>query len=252
MKKSEQTIIQGTLLVIISIVLYSFHYIIFRDPHHIFIYLLGDIAFIPLEVFLVALVIEKYIEQKDRKHALDRLNTQVGVFYGEFGIELLHYCVSLDTEINKYRKEFSLDCSCDMKEFSHLKFFIERYSFTIDISKIDILYLKNILSKNIEIIINLLSNPTIVDKYHFDKMLMAILHVHEEIRYRMNSNGELTEEDYAHLQTDLQRAYKLLTFGWLYYIQYLKKEYPYLYETAVKQNPFSEVCIFIKQSYKMN
>lgn len=247
MEKNKQIVIQGTLLLIISILLYSFHYIIFRDSHHIFIYLLGDIAFIPLQVFLVALVIEKYIEQKERKHALDRLNTQVGVFYGEFGIDLLQYCVNLDAEIDNYRKEFSFTCSCDMRQYDNFKFFIERYSFIIDISKLDILYLKNMLGKNIQLIVNLLSNPAIVDKYHFDKMLMAVLHIHEEIGYRMNSNNELTQEDYEHLQIDVERVYRLLTFGWLYYIKYLKNEYPYLYNTAVAQNPFSNVCAFVRQ-----
>ena len=47
----------GLLLVVISATIYFIHYLIFDDAHHIFIYLLGDIAFVPIEVLLVTLIL---------------------------------------------------------------------------------------------------------------------------------------------------------------------------------------------------
>jgi len=48
MKKSNltQRVLLGLLLVLLSVFFYLLHYVVFRDTHHIFIYLLGDIAFI--------------------------------------------------------------------------------------------------------------------------------------------------------------------------------------------------------------
>jgi hypothetical protein len=43
--------------VALSALLYFVHYLIFRDVHHIFIYLLGDLAFLPIEVLLVVIII---------------------------------------------------------------------------------------------------------------------------------------------------------------------------------------------------
>jgi hypothetical protein len=57
----------GIVLVSISTVLYFLHYLIFRDAHHIFIYLLGDIAFLFFEVFLVVLFVEHLIEVREKK-----------------------------------------------------------------------------------------------------------------------------------------------------------------------------------------
>ena len=45
-----QRVLFGLLLVLLSIFFYALHYVVFKDAHHIFIYLLGDIAFVFIEV----------------------------------------------------------------------------------------------------------------------------------------------------------------------------------------------------------
>jgi hypothetical protein len=45
--------ILGIFLILLSAILYLIHFAIFRDAHHIFLYLIGDIAFVPIEVLLV-------------------------------------------------------------------------------------------------------------------------------------------------------------------------------------------------------
>ena len=49
-------------LAILSVALYLVHYAVFRDWHHILIYTLHDIAFLPIEVLLVTLVIHRLLE----------------------------------------------------------------------------------------------------------------------------------------------------------------------------------------------
>jgi len=58
----------GLSLVVLSILFYLLHYAIFRDPHHIFIYLIGDIAFVFIEVLLVTLIIHQLLSDREKKH----------------------------------------------------------------------------------------------------------------------------------------------------------------------------------------
>ncbi len=53
-----------TALVFISLsgLIYFVHYLVFRDIRHIFIYMVGDLAFVPLEVFLVVIIIERILK----------------------------------------------------------------------------------------------------------------------------------------------------------------------------------------------
>ena len=57
----------GISLVALSAVFYLVHYAIFRDSHHIFIYLLGDIAFVPIEVLLVTLIIHRLLSAREKR-----------------------------------------------------------------------------------------------------------------------------------------------------------------------------------------
>ena len=50
-------IILGIALLLASVAVYFIHYLIFDDAHHIFIYMVGDIAFVFIEVLLVTLII---------------------------------------------------------------------------------------------------------------------------------------------------------------------------------------------------
>ena len=43
-------IVLALALIATSVILYFIHFAIFGDPHHIFIYMVGDIAFVPIEV----------------------------------------------------------------------------------------------------------------------------------------------------------------------------------------------------------
>lgn len=60
--------------VALSGLLYFVHHLIFRDAHHIFLYLLGDLAFLPLEVLLVVIIIERVLAHPEMLAKLEKLN----------------------------------------------------------------------------------------------------------------------------------------------------------------------------------
>jgi len=85
MKEKNWTLLFAVALIGLSVILYYFHFLIFRDPHHIYIYALGDIAFIPVEVLLVSLVIDQILEFRDRRSRFEKLNMVIGMFFTRMG-----------------------------------------------------------------------------------------------------------------------------------------------------------------------
>ena len=51
-------VIAGIGLITLSLLMYTAHYLIFQDSHHMFIFFMGDLAFIPIEVFIVTIVVK--------------------------------------------------------------------------------------------------------------------------------------------------------------------------------------------------
>lgn len=78
-------IIAAVIALVASSLLYLLHFVIFQDAHHIFIYMLGDFAFIPLEVFLVVIVLERILSYRDKQALLEKMNMVIGAFYSEVG-----------------------------------------------------------------------------------------------------------------------------------------------------------------------
>ena len=80
-KKTKETILIGAGLVILSLVLHYIHILLFKDVHHTLIFLVADIAFIPMEVFFTTIVIDRMLEKREKEHLLEKLNMLIGLFY---------------------------------------------------------------------------------------------------------------------------------------------------------------------------
>ena len=91
MKKLNWQIFLGLFLVFLSALFYFAHYVIFHDYHHIIIYLVGDIAFVPIEVLLVTLIIDRLLGAREKRSMLEKMNMVIGVFFSEIGTDLLVY-----------------------------------------------------------------------------------------------------------------------------------------------------------------
>jgi len=81
----------GIVLVASSAIMYFVHYLFFHDVHHIMIYLVGDIAFVPIEVLLVTLILHKLLSNMEKNALMEKMNMIIGAFFSEIGTELLKY-----------------------------------------------------------------------------------------------------------------------------------------------------------------
>lgn len=239
MKKINWQIILGVTLVLSSIALYSVHYLIFRDPHHIFIYMVGDIAFVPIEVLLVTLIIHRVLSDREKKAMLKKLNMVIGAFFSEVGLKLLSKFANFDHKSPEVKKELSQMKNWSDSEFKKASEMMENYDFKIDSNLGDLKELKIFLSKRRNFLLRLLENPNLLEHETFTELLWAVFHLTEELEYRVDL-GKLPHTDMVHISGDIKRVYVLLLNRWIDYVMHLKEQYPYLYSLAVRTNPLDK------------
>ncbi len=230
-------ILLGLSFIALSAIFYLIHYVIFKDTHHIFIFLIGDIAFVPIEVLLVTLIIHRLLGAREKRVMLEKLNMIIGAFFCEVGTKLLEYFSDCDPHCDKIRKELIV-----AKDWSEQKFFsvskdLKNYDYRIESQKVDLDDLKSFLTGKRNFLVNLLANPNLLEHESFTVLLQAVFHLTEELDCRENVRP-LPDADYAHLSSDMQKAYALLVSEWLVYMKHLCKEYPYLFSLAMRINPF--------------
>ena len=237
MEKNHKYGIFGAALAILSGILYYSHYLIFNDAHHIFIYLLGDIAFAPIEVLLISMIIHHFLEKMDKEHRFKKLNMVIGVFFSEVGIKLLEYVSDADPDLEQYRKQFMINSEWSDKDFDNLVKSMSKMNYSVDTEKIDFEHLKILLAGKREFMVRLLENPTLLEHEEFTELLRTVFHLTEELDCRGDFSC-LPKTDTSHLTGDITRVYAILAREWFSYMRYNKKNYPYLFSFALRTNPF--------------
>lgn len=232
-------VLLGLSLIVLSVLAYSIHYLIFRDAHHIFIYLIGDIAFVFLEVFLVTLILHQLLRYREKKAMLNKLNMVIGAFFSEVGRELLKIFINFDTKSSEIAQNLIITNESFEKDFLKICKSVENHTYNIDSKRGDLENIKNFLKEKRQFLLNLLENSNLLEHESFTNLLWAVFHLTEELTLRKSLN-ELPETDYQHLEGDVKRAYHLLIIEWLNYMKHLKTDYPYLFSLAVRTNPFDE------------
>ena len=230
-------ILLGLSLIALSALGYFIHYFIFRDTHHIFIYLIGDIAFVFLEVLLVTLILHQLLRYREKKAMLNKLNMVIGAFFSEVGGELLKIFINFDTKSSEITQDLIITNESFEKEFSKICKTIENHTYNIDSKRGDLKNIRNFLKEKRQFLLNLLENPNLLEHESFTNLLWAVFHLTEEFTLRGSLNG-LQKTDCKHLAGDMKRAYHLLILEWLDYMKHLKVNYPYLFSLAVRTNPF--------------
>ena len=237
MKRLSWEVFLGLFLITLSTFLYFIHYLIFKDVHHIMIYFLGDVAFVPIEVLLVTLIIHKLLSEREKRARLKKLNMVIGAFFSEVGTQLLKYFSVLDPRIEEIRKELIGIKDYFEIDFTSLNKRLKDYDYKIK-SNVRILEdLQIFLAGKKDFLLGLLENPNLLEHESFTDLLWSVFHLTEELIYRVNIR-QLPETDYEHLASDIKKAYTLLVFEWLSYLKHLKDDYPYLFSLMVRTNPF--------------
>ena len=227
----------GLVLIALSATFYYIHYVIFRDIHHIILYLVGDLAFVFVQVLLVTLVLEQFLQYREKKALLNKLNMVIGAFFSEVGTDLLKRFPTFDKDASQISGQLVMTKDWSQSEFSKVRNIVKNHQFNVDSSLGDLESLKNFLKDKRPFLLRLLENPNLLEHETFTNLLWAVFHLTEELLHRKNLK-DLPQADYNHLAQDIKRVYNLLIIEWLYYMAHLKDKYPYLFSLAMRTNPF--------------
>ena len=222
-----------------SALFYYIHFLIFGDPHHIFIYLLGDFAFLPLEVFLVVIVIERILTRREKQAMLYKLNMVIGAFFSEVGNQLLGRLLGHFDNREEISRNLNVTADWTAKDFKRADAFAYHLKIDIDVCKLDLEKLKSFLAQKRLYLLTLLENPNLLEHDRFTDLLWATTHLDEELEARP-SLTDLPQSDLQHIAVDIQRMYDHLASEWLDYVQHLKANYPFLYSLILRTHPFQE------------
>jgi len=233
---ARQVVLAGV-LVVISAALYAGHWLVFRDAHHIFIYMLGDIAFVPIYVLLATLVLARLLTLREQRSRRDKLNMVVGSFLSEVGTKLLGWLARRDPALEDIRRELVVGRGWTKREFDRVATRLHDFPFSLRVERPELPGLKAELRGHRDFMLRLLENPSLIENEEFTELLRAVFHLVEELDHRAGFDN-LPDTDIAHLQADAMRAYGRLVRVWLEHMRYLKDRYPYLFSLAVRTNPF--------------
>lgn len=230
-------VLWGVLLVLLSVFFYALHYAIFRDAHHIFIYLLGDIAFVFLEVLLVTLILHRLLAEREKRAMLKKLNMVIGAFFSEVGTPLLEYFRAFDQNTEAVSKQLVIGNEWSPEDFGRVATALAGHDYKIDSQAGDLAALQTFMVEKRSFLLGLLENPNLLEHEAFTELLWAVFHLADELSHRPAVSG-LPQNDHHHLDGDIKRAYTLLVRQWLAHMEHLQSDYPYLFSLAVRTNPF--------------
>ncbi len=244
MKISKWKLWTAVIFLALSTLFYVIHFLIFRDLHHIILYLIGDLAFVFIQVLLVTLILEQLLEKREIKKRIEKLNMVIGVFFSEMGVDLLKRFAEHDPQLDFIRNELIITKEWTPKQFNKAKNKIKAHDFSLSFNAEDLKIVYIDLKTRIDFLLQILENPTVLEHESFTDLLQATFHLYEELRHRPDFES-LPESDIKHLQGDCERVYSIIMLEWVSYIQHLLTNYPYLFSLAIRTNPFDKSCCAI-------
>ena len=204
-------------------------------------YTLLDIAFIPLNVLIVGLFINRLLAQRDKAELLHKMNMVVGAFFVQTGNDLIARLSRFDTDLALDRPHLLFDATWTPTDFDRHRLAVCGDTHTMDVDRSDLEDLKAALAEQRPMLLGLLQNGNLLEHAGFTDALWAVSHLSEELSARPDVSS-VPDSDRAHLELDMARAYGRLLGEWLGYARHLKADYPYLFSFLVRTNPYDPTC----------
>lgn len=238
--KAKLTVKQLILLLLCaSALLYAIHYLIFRDLHHLAIFGLHELAFVPLEVILVTLGLDQLVEKTHREEARSKVSIIETLYFNESGGTMLRYLTSFDPDAARLRELLQVTQDWRSSDFRQAIRQLKSYPFLLDLDRIDFFGLHYHLSQRHEYYRSMLENPALTQSEAFTEMIMKIYLLWEELDGRTNLY-QLPEKDRSYLAELLHEIYRELTEYWLDNVYNHSIHNRFRLHRAIESNPFME------------
>ncbi len=231
-------LIAAIISISLSAALYTLHFVIFHDVRDSLDLLLGDLAYLPLEVLLVVIILERILSQRDKQNIALKLNMIIGAFFSEVGNKLLSELTPLFNECRfELNEHLGLKTDWQDSDFRSALRYIRQAELKPTCNLPDLKKLAGFLAEKREFLFQLVQNPYVLEHEDFSDVLLSIDHLDDELEARI-TYPDLPETDIEHLEGDIGRFYSHLVYQWLIYARHINNNYPYLYSLLVRIHPF--------------
>ncbi|MEN8136560.1 MAG: hypothetical protein ABFS18_13645 [Thermodesulfobacteriota bacterium] len=232
---------RGRLAIIFLLVAICFNlilYAFFGDLNYIFKFILAQLGFLPISVYLVTVVINQLLGQREKQVMLKKLNMVIGSFFSEVGTELLRLISYGQGNQEEARQFLLVDADWGAADYQRAIAHLEKCDLSFSHAGIDWPGLRAFMVAEKSFLLSLLANPNLLEHETFTELLWAVFHLAEELGSRSDVST-LAIGDYEHLIGDIKRVNVLLLTQWLDYMEHLQEDYPFLFSLAVRTNPFN-------------
>jgi len=236
MKKHRYLIILACVLIAASAVLFVIDYLVFGNLHDNMFYLLQDIAFLPLQILFVGIIVERVLSRRETEEKLHKMNMAIGTFFSEIGNPLSSMLLQSAADSGLIIERLHVRASWKAPEFIAARKFASSQA-GIKFNKADLPALRAFLVSKRPFLLALIENPNLLEHERFTDLLLSVFHLCEELESRPSLDG-LPLNDVAHIHGDIARAYQFLMLQWLDYMQHLRTDYPFLYSHYLRIHPF--------------
>ncbi|WP_082122645.1 hypothetical protein [Methanoculleus sediminis] len=231
----------GIVLVASSIAIYSVKHLLLGDAENTYQYIFNALGFLPINVLLVTLILNQLLSVRAKRDRLDKLNMVIGTFFSEVGTELLTILSDRDPSLPEIRHDLVVTNAWTPEKFSEVRDRLRHHTCRVTAGAADLQELCRYLKEQRGFLLRLLENPVLLEHESFTDLLRAVFHLTEELERRGDFAG-LPASDVEHLAGDVERVYGRLIGEWLAYMEYLQRNYPYLFSLAMRSNPFDETA----------
>lgn len=233
---TREVITIAVVLVIAAVLLHATHYLIFRDLHHVLIYGFGDIAFLPVEILVISLVVDRILHERERQAVRQKMKMVVGTFFSALGQPLLERMCEVLQDDAQVRSCLAIGPDWTPQQIQDAKQSVPELHIKVRPRTEDMEALRELLTEHRNFLLRVLQNPVLLEDECFAELLWALSHLQEELAARGDLDA-LPQSDVNHLVGDIRRVYGHLLREWLEYMSHLKVNYPFLYSFQARTNP---------------
>jgi hypothetical protein len=127
----------AAVLVVASVTVYLVQLLIFGRTSETFFYLLQDLAFLPVQVLLVTLMLDQLFKRREKMALQHKMNMVIGAFFSEAGTPLLKSFPSFDRRQGEINGALLLRPNWTGRDFDNAKDAVRRHDFAMDAGRGD-------------------------------------------------------------------------------------------------------------------
>src|ERR1035437_9602705 len=129
-------------LVIVSVLFFALDFALYRDARSLVFYTLLDIAFIPINVLVVGLFINRLLAAREREELLHKMNMVVGAFFAAAGSDLISRLSVFDTDLDHDRAHMLFSAKWTPADFEEHRTAVRTETHPMDTSASDLVALR--------------------------------------------------------------------------------------------------------------